>query len=92
MIAEAQKIKDLPAFDLVIADEAHRCAGKVSSCDSINNLKQTDDQKADICNSSYQSTTSDGRATQCKWGQHISVLKHTLTWTCNDGGGSCSTW
>jgi superfamily II DNA or RNA helicase len=31
MIAEAQKVKDVPAFDLVIADEAHRCAGKVSS-------------------------------------------------------------
>jgi superfamily II DNA or RNA helicase len=31
MIAEAQKLKDVPAFDLVIADEAHRCAGKVSS-------------------------------------------------------------
>ena len=31
MIAEAQKMKDVPAFDLVIADEAHRCAGKVNS-------------------------------------------------------------
>jgi predicted helicase len=31
MIAEAQKMKDVPAFDLVIADEAHRCAGRVSS-------------------------------------------------------------
>jgi superfamily II DNA or RNA helicase len=31
MIAEAQKMKDVPVFDLVIADEAHRCAGKVSS-------------------------------------------------------------
>ncbi len=30
-IAEAQTHSRVPAFDLVIADEAHRCAGKVSS-------------------------------------------------------------
>jgi superfamily II DNA or RNA helicase len=30
-IAEAQTRSRVPAFDLVIADEAHRCAGKVSS-------------------------------------------------------------
>jgi predicted helicase len=31
LIAEAQKNKNLPAFDLVIADEAHRCTGKLDS-------------------------------------------------------------
>ena len=31
LIAEVQSKKSIPAFDLVIADEAHRCAGKVSS-------------------------------------------------------------
>ena len=31
LIAEAQKNKKMPAFDLVIADEAHRCAGKVGT-------------------------------------------------------------
>lgn len=31
LIAEAQKNKKLPAFDLVIADEAHRCTGKVGT-------------------------------------------------------------
>lgn len=31
LIAEVQSNKSIPAFDLVIADEAHRCAGKVSS-------------------------------------------------------------
>lgn len=31
LIAEAQKNKKIPAFDLVIADEAHRCAGKVGT-------------------------------------------------------------
>ena len=30
LIAEAQKDKAIHAFDLVLADEAHRCAGKVS--------------------------------------------------------------
>jgi superfamily II DNA or RNA helicase len=30
-IAEAQTHNSVPGFDLVIADEAHRCAGKVSS-------------------------------------------------------------
>lgn len=30
LIAEAQLDKAVPAFDLAIADEAHRCAGKVS--------------------------------------------------------------
>ena len=29
LIAEAQKYRDTRAFDLVVADEAHRCAGKV---------------------------------------------------------------
>ena len=31
MIAEAMKSKTIPSFDLVICDEAHRCAGKVGS-------------------------------------------------------------
>ena len=31
LIAEAQKKKNIPSFDLAIADEAHRCAGNVSS-------------------------------------------------------------
>ena len=30
LIAEAQSDKTVPAFDLAIADEAHRCAGKVT--------------------------------------------------------------
>ena len=30
LIAEAQKDRKIPAFNLVLADEAHRCAGKVS--------------------------------------------------------------
>ena len=30
LIAEAQKDRKIPTFDLVLADEAHRCAGKVS--------------------------------------------------------------
>jgi superfamily II DNA or RNA helicase len=30
-IAEAQTLSRVPGFDLVIADEAHRCAGRVSS-------------------------------------------------------------
>ena len=30
-ISEAQALANVPAFDLIIADEAHRCAGKVSS-------------------------------------------------------------
>jgi superfamily II DNA or RNA helicase len=30
-IAEAQTRANVPAFDVIIADEAHRCAGKVSS-------------------------------------------------------------
>jgi len=30
LIAEAQKDQKIPAFNLVLADEAHRCAGKVS--------------------------------------------------------------
>jgi superfamily II DNA or RNA helicase len=31
LIAQAQKNNDVPHFDLVIADEAHRCAGKTDS-------------------------------------------------------------
>lgn len=31
VIAEAQTDSTIPAFDLVVADEAHRCAGKVGS-------------------------------------------------------------
>lgn len=31
LIAEVQKDKKIPTFDLIIADEAHRCAGRVSS-------------------------------------------------------------
>ncbi len=31
LIAQAQKATDTPHFDLVIADEAHRCAGKAFS-------------------------------------------------------------
>lgn len=31
LIADVQSKKSIPTFDLVIADEAHRCAGKVSS-------------------------------------------------------------
>ncbi len=31
LIAEAQRDKTVPSFDLVVADEAHRCAGKVDS-------------------------------------------------------------
>jgi superfamily II DNA or RNA helicase len=31
LIAQAQKAHDAPSFDLVIADEAHRCAGKTNS-------------------------------------------------------------
>ena len=31
LVAEAQKIQEVPAFDIVFADEAHRCAGKVST-------------------------------------------------------------
>ena len=30
LVAEAQKSPDIPVFDIVFADEAHRCAGKVS--------------------------------------------------------------
>jgi superfamily II DNA or RNA helicase len=30
LIAEAQEDRSIPSFDLAIADEAHRCAGKVS--------------------------------------------------------------
>ena len=30
LIAEAQKERKIPAFNLVLADEAHRCSGKVS--------------------------------------------------------------
>ena len=30
LIAEAQKDRKIPAFNLVLADEAHRCSGKVS--------------------------------------------------------------
>ena len=35
LIAEAQKFPKTPAFDLVVADEAHRCAGKASADFSI---------------------------------------------------------
>ena len=45
LIAEAQRDKALPAFDLVLADEAHRCAGKVSeafSCVLDSNRIRTD--------------------------------------------------
>jgi superfamily II DNA or RNA helicase len=31
MIAEAQQTSSVPCFDLIVADEAHRCAGKVDS-------------------------------------------------------------
>ena len=31
LVAEAQKSSDIPAFDIAFADEAHRCAGKVSA-------------------------------------------------------------
>jgi len=31
LIAEAQRLKSLPEFDLVVADEAHRCVGKSGS-------------------------------------------------------------
>jgi len=31
LVAEAQKSSDTPAFDITFADEAHRCAGKVSA-------------------------------------------------------------
>ena len=31
LIAQAQKNNEVPHFDLVIADEAHRCAGKSDS-------------------------------------------------------------
>ena len=31
LIAEAQKDSSVPCFDLIVADEAHRCAGKVDS-------------------------------------------------------------
>ena len=31
LIAESQSNPDIPMFDLVVADEAHRCAGKVES-------------------------------------------------------------
>ena len=31
LIAQAQKTKGVPHFDLIIADEAHRCAGKSDS-------------------------------------------------------------
>ena len=31
MIAQAQKTNDAPSFDLIIADEAHRCTGKSDS-------------------------------------------------------------
>ena len=31
LIAEAQLVSDAPAFDLAIADEAHRCAGKADA-------------------------------------------------------------
>jgi superfamily II DNA or RNA helicase len=35
LIADAQKNEKIPTFDLVIADEAHRCAGKASGAFSI---------------------------------------------------------
>ena len=31
LVEEAQKESTIPPFDLVVADEAHRCAGKVSA-------------------------------------------------------------
>jgi predicted helicase len=31
LIAEAQRNRSVPCFDLIVADEAHRCAGKVNS-------------------------------------------------------------
>jgi predicted helicase len=31
LIAEAQKESEIPGFDIIFADEAHRCAGKVSN-------------------------------------------------------------
>ena len=31
LIAEAQQDNSVPHFDLIVADEAHRCAGKVDS-------------------------------------------------------------
>jgi len=57
----------------------------------------SDAQKADNCNNTYTSLASGGKATQCKWGETLSPLPNkdgsfNIKWSCQGGGGSCSTW
>jgi len=53
-----------------------------NQCEDVDKIQVTDDEKALICNGSYERDTS-GKGQKCKW------TKSKGAWTCKDTGGGC---
>ena len=77
--------------------EAPRCKGSYRSSCADAYAGGTDAQKADYCNNTYTSLASGGKATQCSWSKTLLPPRPNqdnnfkTKWSCQGGGGSCST-
>ena len=59
---------------------------ETNQCEDVDKTKVTDDEKALICNSSFEvdgSGDQAGKGQKCKW------TKSKGAWTCKDTGGGC---
>jgi len=56
---------------------------EVDQCEDTDKTTLTDDNKANLCNSSFERDTS-GKGQKCKW------TKSKGAWTCKDTGGGCT--
>jgi hypothetical protein len=82
-----------------VANAKNICAGNhsVKSCDEVNKMNVTNDEKASRCNNTYPESST--RTTnQCKWTKVLVVKIHNhdnstaeaeAEWTCNDSGSKC---
>jgi hypothetical protein len=62
-------------------DDTHRYR-EVNQCEDNDKANMTDDNKANLCNSSFERDES-GKGQKCKW------TKSKGAWTCKDTGGGC---
>jgi len=74
-----------------VANAKNICAGNrsVKSCEEVNKMNFTDDEKARYCNNTYPESST--RTTnQCKWTAVPAPRSEQFTrFTCNDSGSKC---
>lgn len=77
-------------FSFMNVANAARCQhSQVSSCDHVNGLPYSDDEKAKICNGYFEATSSnDGH--QCKWNNSFAFKTGTEVWSCIAIKDKCS--